>query len=109
MPKIKEKKLKKTGVFRFPEELQQCFTTTRIIIHSHVYESNPQYEALIGSLIGVLMKEYHEFKEMGIDPMEFFSSEEDKETRKNILAIMEDIKNKVELSAKLEGKNGREK
>lgn len=101
-----KKHYKKSGVFRTPEELQECFATVRIIIHSHVYENNPQYEALIGSLIGTLMQEYHEFRKIGIEPIEFFSTEEDEVSRRNIMAIMEDIKNKIELTQKLKGVNG---
>lgn len=102
------KRIKKTGVFRKPEELQECFTAFRIIIHSHCYENNPRYEDLVGSLLSILMKEYHDFMNIGIDPMEFVVTEKDEVMRENVLAVLNDIAKKVELSAKLEGKNGSE-
>lgn len=101
-----KKKFKKSGVFHTPEELQDCFVATRIIIHSHVYENIPRYEDIIGALIATLMTEFHEFKKIGIDPMDFVRTEEDDVARNNIMAIIKDVNDKIELQEKLEGKNG---
>lgn len=108
MPKTK-KRIKKTGVFRLPEEWADCFFYTRVIIHSHCYENSPTYEDLIGSLLGILVTEYHEFKQMGITPLDYYNTETDEVTRQNIMHIMEDVKNKIEITKKLEGKNDGEK
>lgn len=104
MPKVR-KRIKRTGVFRTPDELRDFFTALRIIIHSHCYENNPQYEVMIGSFLGILMTEYHEFLQLGITPIEFTNTEKDEVTRRNVLAIIQDIDDKIKLTEKLEGKD----
>lgn len=104
MTKVR-KRVKKTGVFRTPEEFNDFFTALRIIIHSHCYESNPQYEVMMATMLCALMSEYHAFVNIGIEPLDIVWTEEDEVTRKNILQIVKDISEKVELSNKLKGES----
>lgn len=104
MPKT-SKRIKKTGVFRTPEELKDCFIATRVIIHSHIYEKVEGYEQLIATLLGVMMLEYHEFRQIGIMPIDFELIENAEVTRKNILSILEHVKDEIELSQKLKGES----